>query len=277
MDKINNSDATQWLTAGWFTAYQLLNRWNILDFQLFDFLKLGLTAYTQLGQKIVDEETLPLKTDLSSLLSRPRKRPPMHPFDEKTWRIVEEARQKAREADIPKKREAPPPGCDSMNFNLPDDPQERKQAIREGLKLIFKTQDVTEFENEIGITGKSTALSDHMASDDNPEISSKSMLRKAGDEASQLYADVSALLKKKGIQIKSADPERWFQFAEEVIETKKFKHINDLPNTLKTNRLRTGKEKQDFIGRLLAKVGERFDWGTTDSQALYKQYKRMTA
>ena len=44
--------------AKWINCSELLNRWEIRDFELFDFLKKGLQAYTNHGKKIIDTDTL---------------------------------------------------------------------------------------------------------------------------------------------------------------------------------------------------------------------------
>lgn len=143
-----------------YTGRQVVERFRLLDFEIFDLLKKGLQAYTDTGKRVVDSDSLP-KGKRWSL-----------EFIEGTERAKQNARvicgpglslgRSWSENEI--KREAkriydrqpleilnPPKDCFPFSFTLPDYDKSRKEAISTALGFLFKPKDVEEFEQAQGI------------------------------------------------------------------------------------------------------------------------------
>jgi hypothetical protein len=48
-------------TKRWLSGRELIDSWNITDFEIFDYLKKGLPAYTKVGKRVIDLDPLERK------------------------------------------------------------------------------------------------------------------------------------------------------------------------------------------------------------------------
>ena len=140
-----------------YTGRQVIERFHLLDFEIFDLLKKGLQAYTDTGKKIVDSDSLPrgrrqsldqveanqrAKINAGSVLGGSCRR----------W-SEDEIKSQAKRIYNSQCLEIlnPPKDCYPFSFTLPDHDKSRKEAISTALGFIFKPKDVEEYEQAQGI------------------------------------------------------------------------------------------------------------------------------
>jgi hypothetical protein len=142
----------------WFTGAELITRWGIMDFEIFDLLKLGgLQPHTSLGKKVIDADSLPRERKDSlewisrnlkagrngrNILGGPR---PWMPFESD-----DELMRQAREIywRQPLEMSKPPEDCVAMSFTLPTDQKQAAVTIAFFKGCLFKTTVALEFERQ---------------------------------------------------------------------------------------------------------------------------------
>jgi hypothetical protein len=150
-----------------YTGRQVVERFRLLDIEIFDLLRNGLQAYMPgTYKRIVDEDNLEKRRTYSAeeierleYLNEGKRqtgivftecghygtKPPIRTDDEikRDAKYIYEKQLK----DIP----IVPEGCETFSFSLPDDNRKRQAARDKALSLIFKPKDVEEYEQTHGI------------------------------------------------------------------------------------------------------------------------------
>ena len=134
------------------SGHELIKKYGIQDFELFNLIKSGLIAYSETGRRIVDIDTLPRKKKtLEEIEEEIRARssgaknadmPPTTNGNKETIEInIKEL------ALIKFKRQIGnpicPPHCDMMDFTLPRDNEKAKKKLKEIKYFRFKLKDVS--------------------------------------------------------------------------------------------------------------------------------------
>jgi hypothetical protein len=142
-------------SSQWMTGEDLIARWGIMGFELFEYMKQGLQAYTRYGKKIVDSD--------------PLEKAPRYTLDffvdslkaaEKAGRVLSgkmrpprsdrEINKEAKKAFESQTLEVinPPRDCVLMSFTLPNNEKLAEEAISKAKSFFFKLKDVSSFEQE---------------------------------------------------------------------------------------------------------------------------------
>ncbi len=136
------------------SGHELIKKYGLQDFELFNLIKSGLTAYSETGRRIIDIDTIPRKKKtLEEIEEEIRARsfgaknadmPPTTNGNKETIEInIKEL------ALIKFKRQIGnpicPPHCDMMDFTLPRDSEKVKKKLKEIKYFRFKLKDVAKF------------------------------------------------------------------------------------------------------------------------------------
>ena len=136
------------------SGHELIKKYGLQDFELFNLIKSGLTAYSETGRRIIDIDTIPRKKKtLEEIEEEIRARssgvkntdmPPTTNGNKETIEInIKEL------ALIKFKRQIGnpicPPHCDMMDFTLPRDSEKVKRKLKEIKYFRFKLKDVAKF------------------------------------------------------------------------------------------------------------------------------------
>ena len=143
----------------WISGKDLIARWGIMAFELFDYMKIGLQAYTQHGNKIVDSDPLdkaPRHTLEFFIISIKRREiagrvgggKMRQPRSE--WEINKEAKS-LFEAPSNLQIVNPPPNCELMSFTIPENEKKVEEMFAQAKAFLFKVEDVLNFEGDHGI------------------------------------------------------------------------------------------------------------------------------
>jgi hypothetical protein len=147
----------------WISGEELIARWGIRDFELFDQMKMGLQPYNSYGKKIIDSDRLN-KAPRHSLgqiealirgaggtyrvLGKPDKfqRPP-------TEREIKEESKKAYEAQAQEILNLPK-NCRPFSFTIPENEKKADEVILKAMSFLFKMGEVLIFEREHGLVSQ---------------------------------------------------------------------------------------------------------------------------
>ena len=145
------------------SGHELIKKYGIQDFELFNLIKSGLTAYSETGRRIVDIDALPRKKKtLEEIEEEIRTRssgaknadmPPTTNGNKETIEInIKEL------ALIKFKRQIGdpicPPHCDMMDFTLPRDGEKVRKKLKEIKYFRFKLKDVAKYLPSHKVPGK---------------------------------------------------------------------------------------------------------------------------
>ncbi|MEW6673059.1 MAG: hypothetical protein AB1427_15250, partial [Thermodesulfobacteriota bacterium] len=155
----------------WYTGNELVERWGIQPFELYEFMKNGFQAYTHHGKKIIDKKDCIVEVKPFSLESwekiirgkfaatsvfpvgvRGVVKPTDHEIKQLAKRTIE---GQPKFKTIP-----PPPDCIAIDFSIPGNPTEANKKIFEALQYRFKATDVEAFEREHVLLKSSQSLDD---------------------------------------------------------------------------------------------------------------------
>lgn len=138
----------------WYSGQDLVTKWGIKGFELFDLMKNGLQAYTNTGKKVVNSDPLPrAKRDSlekieanqrakvnATIISHGHSRGPSSD---------DEIKQTAKRIYDAQRLEIidPPKDCELMSFTLPNNHKLALLAISKALCFQFKSEDVLKYFN----------------------------------------------------------------------------------------------------------------------------------
>ena len=141
----------------WKSGKELISRWGRMGFELFDFMKQGLQAYTRIGKKNYRFRPAGEGTTLSIRLFcqeirhignmkvlSPKMSPPYSEGE-----II--ARAKSAFNSQPQEVVNPPKDCKLISFTIPEDEKKAEEVILRAMSFFFKMEDVLSFEREHGI------------------------------------------------------------------------------------------------------------------------------
>jgi len=138
----------------WITGKELITRWDIKDFELFDFLKQGLQPYTRYGKKIIDSDSLRrARRDSIDKIERDlRTKQKLIVLGGSSFGRMTESQIKDEAQRIYNRQKLeivnPPNDCVLMSFSIPQDENGAKIAISRTMNFLFKMDDILEFEKE---------------------------------------------------------------------------------------------------------------------------------
>lgn len=124
--------------SNWISGGELINRWDIKDFELFDLMKKGLQPYTPNGKKVCDLDSLSH----------------VRPFPLGFYKSLIRSEQLAKKRYESQKAELtiPPKDCSyAMSFSLPPDEKVAMAAIATVKVFLFKKDEVSEFAEKNGL------------------------------------------------------------------------------------------------------------------------------
>lgn len=160
----------------WYTGHELVERWELQTFEIYEFMKKGLQAYTQYGKKIINEKDCIVAVKKRSLKSLERMireksvKTPFRSLDSVGFTIVtptdHDIKQLAKKIfkGQPKfERISPPSNCVAIDFSLTDDEAEASNKISEAIQYRFKAVDVEAFEKQhMNVIEELKKLSSHL-------------------------------------------------------------------------------------------------------------------
>jgi hypothetical protein len=136
------------------SGHELIKKYGIQDFELFNLIKSGLTAYSETGRRIVDIDTLPRKKKTLEEIeeeirtrSSGAKNADMPPTTSGYKETIETNIKELALIKFKRQIGDPiyPPYCDMMDFTLPRDSEKVKKKLREIKYFRFKLKDVSKF------------------------------------------------------------------------------------------------------------------------------------
>ncbi len=143
----------------WITGKELIKRWDIMDFELFEYLKKGLQPYTRHNIEILDSDSLErepirseeeIRAEVYARFLRPAP-PRLRPVGRGGIPPPSEIEKLAREHHRKQKSEiiTPPGGpYEYMSFSLPASEKGRASAIARLMDCWFKKDNVLEIERK---------------------------------------------------------------------------------------------------------------------------------
>ena len=141
-----------------FTGEDLIDRWQIIDFELFKWIKNGLQPYNEHGLKIVDPTT-----DFGRKIMSSFKRSP--DFGHVDKKLPESIAKSEDETELRQHLAAvlvsglfKANNCEADLFDIPANKSKGDALIRRMKKWLFKTNDVFKFEKEHGLYKSSTIV-----------------------------------------------------------------------------------------------------------------------
>ncbi|MCK7508089.1 MAG: hypothetical protein MZV70_31255 [Desulfobacterales bacterium] len=136
------------------SGHELIKKYGIQDFELFNLIKSGLTAYSETGRRIVDIDTLPRKKKTLEEIeeeirtrSSGAKNADMPPTTSGNKETIETNIKELALIKFKRQIGDPiyPPHCDMMDFTLPRDSEKVKKKLKEIKYFRFKLKDVSKF------------------------------------------------------------------------------------------------------------------------------------
>ena len=146
----------------WISGEELLERWHIRDFELFqDCVRKGLQPYDELGQTISPSHLMEKITDIDILKKEKVRIREIHDewAQELGWNEVGPSYEKEigpleKHIEQSEKRLSSVKDVDWNDIEDPESEMEAKQIITELVNSLFKMEDVEEFQKQFGIKGK---------------------------------------------------------------------------------------------------------------------------
>jgi len=126
-------------TEGWKTIDELCNAWGKKPFQILEFMRNGLQAYSPSGRKLTDPEAFPKEYNGLRCIEKGLK-------TETAKRTFWEQRETIKESPFPTKP------YEEFSFRLPIDKQKAEIALSKVQTFIFKIQDANEFAQKNGLS-----------------------------------------------------------------------------------------------------------------------------
>lgn len=124
--------------TGWITFDELLNKWNKMPHEIFDYMKLGLQPYSPRGRQIIDRKTLPreynglwqIEKTLKSVTAK---------------KLFWDHRKELKETSFPTEP------YEKFDFTFPIDEKKADSAIAKARTFTFKIDDANEFAKQNGL------------------------------------------------------------------------------------------------------------------------------
>jgi len=136
------------------SGHELIKKYGLQDFELFNLIKSGLTAYSETGRRIIDIDTIPRKKKTLEEIEeeiRARssgvKNTDMPPTTNGNKETIETNIKELALIKFKRQIGDPicPPHCDMMDFTLPRDSEKVKRKLKEIKYFRFKLKDVAKF------------------------------------------------------------------------------------------------------------------------------------
>jgi hypothetical protein len=151
----------------WISGKELIEYWDIRDFELFDLMKKGLQAYNSYGKKITDSDSLERAPRYTldqteglirgiEVTRRVLGKPGTFQRPRSEWEIKAEARKayEAQSLEIVN----PPKDHELMSFSIPQNRKMADKMLSMGRSFLFRIEEALNFEKEQGLNGLSNYL-----------------------------------------------------------------------------------------------------------------------
>ena len=139
-----------------FTGEDLIDRWQINDFELLKWIKKGLQPYNEYGLKIVDPTTEFGRKIMSSFKRKPAFGHVDKKLPESILKSEDETEFRLHLAAVYVSGLLKANNCEADLFDIPANKSKGDALIRRMKKWLFKTNDVFKFEKEHGLYKSST-------------------------------------------------------------------------------------------------------------------------
>ena len=153
------------------SGHELMKKYGIQDFELFNLIKSGLTAYSETGRRIIDIDTLPREKKTLEEIEKEiktrslgSKNAHMTDVNGANMPPTTSGNKEEIETDIKdlalaefEKQSGPhicPPHCDMYDFTLPRDSEKAKKKLKDMKHFRFKLKDVSAFLPYPDVAGK---------------------------------------------------------------------------------------------------------------------------